>query len=204
MAQSIEANVKKIWKQATNLAAALENQHACLAWALTETVAQDDLAAIEAIYGAAMENAVLPEHKEKMRGYIMASLTNIKISKLPTDDAALGGVTDSVIELLDDAVPVCLSETAVLSSPFHRFATPKKASVKQPKNNTRTAKSLLSSINAQIKDPSASSHSMAVLTAQAELTAAFVAAMEAIDTAQIVKSDGEVPIAPAKVVKLVA
>jgi len=187
MAKSIEVTAKNYLKKFArgmdDVMSGLNNQHEVLAWALVEAVNNDTLEHVNALYEVGVtENYLIPEYQKHFVAYITAALE-------------FCGLVDGRFVIAGD-VEVQFAEGVSLASPFYLFKFAAKApAVKKAGNPTQDLGRMLARTKKQHAGDAPSTDSKAVLALKIAAMAKLFAEFELLDTAHVVKSDGEVPMA---------
>ena len=187
MAKSIEVTAKnyvqKFAKGMEGVMAGLENQHSVLAWALADAVNNDTMEHVNALYEVGVtENYLIPEYQKHFIAYITAAL---EFCVLVDNRFCIAG--DGEIQF---------AEGVSLASPFYLFKfAAKVAAPKKAGNPTQDLGRMLARTKKQHAGDAPSTDSKAVLALKIAAMAKLFAEFELLDTAHVVKSDGEVPMA---------
>ena len=183
IAVSAKNYLKKFARGMEDVMAGLNNQHEVLAWVLADAFNNDDLHHVNELFDCAFVDCQLaPEYHDHFVGYITATF----------DGCAL---VDGRFKILGDEV-VAFADGVSLAIPFYRFkkavplAAPKKAG-----NPTQDLGRMLARTKKQHAGDAPSTDSKAVLALKIAAMAKLFAEFELLDTAHVVKSDGEVPMA---------
>jgi len=187
MAKSIEVTAKnyvqKFAKGMEGVMAGLENQHSVLAWVLADAVNNDTLEHVNALYEVGVtENYLIPEYQRHFVAYISAALEFCVL-------------VDGRFCIAGDA-EVQFAEGASMAIPFYRFKFAAKVPApKKAGNPTQDLGRMLARTKKQHAGDAPSTDSKAVLALKIAAMAKLFAEFELLDTAHVVKSDGEVPMA---------
>jgi len=177
--------IKEFGKGMSDVMAGLENQHGVLAWAIAEGVKNDDLQYVNELFDCAFVDCQLaPEYQDHFVAYITAALEGCYLLQ-----------KEGRFKIAGDDV-VAFAEGVSLALPFYRFKLAAKvAGPKKAGNPTQDLGRMLARTKKQHAGDAPSTDSKAVLALKIAAMAKLFAEFELLDTAHVVKSDGEVPMA---------